>query len=83
MGDAYQCHLRVHLVVTKYFHLGLPLVMNDYLWDPLGVKLVNWFSSLETLEADSMNSKSLFGRLLRIRRTGRSKTSSKCSPERR
>jgi hypothetical protein len=49
-----QCHLRVHLVVTKYFHLGLPLVMNDYLWDPLGVKLVNWFSSLETLEADSM-----------------------------
>jgi hypothetical protein len=28
--------------------------MNDYLWDPLGVKLVNWFSSLETLEADSM-----------------------------
>jgi hypothetical protein len=27
--------------------------MNDYLWDPLGVKLVNWFSSLETLEADS------------------------------
>jgi hypothetical protein len=54
MGDAYQCHLRVHLVVTKYFHLGLPLVMNDYLWDPLGVKLVNWFSSLETLEADSM-----------------------------
>src|SRR4029077_929736 len=54
MGDAYQCHLRVHLVVTKYFHLGLPLVMNDYLWDPLGVKLVKWFSSLETLEADSM-----------------------------
>jgi hypothetical protein len=53
MGDAYQCHLRVHLAVTKLFHLGLPLVMNDYLWDPLGVKLVNWFSSLEALEADS------------------------------
>src|SRR6202007_1142268 len=53
MGDAYQCHLRVHLAVTKLFHLGLPLAMNDYLWDPLGVKLVNWFSSLETLEADS------------------------------
>lgn len=53
MGDAYQCHLRVHLAVLKLFHLGLPLVMNDYLWDPLGVKLVNWFSSLETLEADS------------------------------
>jgi flavin-dependent dehydrogenase len=53
MGDAYQCHLRVHLAVTKLFHLALPLVMNDYLWDPLGVKLVNWFSSLETLEADS------------------------------
>ena len=53
MGDPYQCHLRVHLAVTKLFHLGLPLVMNDYLWDPLGVKLVNWFSSLETLEADS------------------------------
>ena len=53
MGDAYQCHLRVHLAVTKLFHLGLPLVMNEYLWDPLGAKLVNWFSSLETLDADS------------------------------
>jgi flavin-dependent dehydrogenase len=53
MGDAYQCHLRVHLAVIKLFHLALPLVMNDYLWDPLGVKLVNWFSTLETLEADS------------------------------
>lgn len=53
MGDAYQCHLRVHLLVTKLFHLGLPLVMNDYLWDPLGVKLINRFSSLETLETDS------------------------------
>jgi flavin-dependent dehydrogenase len=51
--DAYQCHLRVHLAVTKLFHLGLPLVMNEYPWDPLGVKLINWFSSLETLEADS------------------------------
>jgi hypothetical protein len=53
MGDAYQCHLRVHLAVTKLFHLALPLVMNDYLWDPLGVKLINWFASLETLESDS------------------------------
>jgi flavin-dependent dehydrogenase len=53
MGNAYQCHLGVHLAVTKLFHLALPLVMNDYLWDPLGVKLINWFSSLETLEADS------------------------------
>ena len=53
MDDAYQCHLGVHLAVTKLFHLALPLVMNDYLWDPLGVKLINWFSSLETLEADS------------------------------
>jgi len=43
----------VHLLVTKLFHLGLPLVMNDYLWDPLGVKLINRFSSLETLEDDS------------------------------
>jgi flavin-dependent dehydrogenase len=53
MDDAYQCHLRVHLAVIKLFHLGLPLVMNEYLWDPLGVKLINWFYSLETLEADS------------------------------
>jgi flavin-dependent dehydrogenase len=53
MGDPYQCHLRVHLAVTKLFHLALPLVMNGYLWDPLGVKLINWFSSLETIEADS------------------------------
>jgi hypothetical protein len=54
MGDPYQCHLRVHLVVAKLFHLALPFLLNDYLWDPLGVKLVNWFSSLETFEADSM-----------------------------
>jgi flavin-dependent dehydrogenase len=53
MGDAYQCHLRVHLAVTKLFHLGLPLLMNDYLWDPLGAKLVNRFCKLATLEADS------------------------------
>jgi len=53
MGDAYQCHLRVHLAVTRLFHLALPLVLNDYLWDPLGVKLINWFSSLETIETDS------------------------------
>jgi flavin-dependent dehydrogenase len=53
MGDAYQCHLRVHLVVTELFHLGLPLLMNGYLWDPVGVKLVNCFSNIETLEADA------------------------------
>ncbi len=53
MEDPYQCHLRIHLVVSKLFHLGLPLLLNDYLWDPLGVKLVNWFASLETLESDS------------------------------
>ncbi len=54
MGDAYQCHLRVHLAVTKLFHLGLPLIMNGYLWDPVGVKLVNHFLDLKTLEADSI-----------------------------
>src|ERR1700747_2149140 len=59
MGDAYQCNRRVHLAVVKLFHLALPLVMNDYLWDPLGVKLVNWFYSLETLEADSRMIKDL------------------------
>jgi len=53
MDDPYQCHLRIHLAVTKLFHLGLPLLMNEYLCDPLGVKLVNWFSSLESLETDS------------------------------
>jgi flavin-dependent dehydrogenase len=53
MGDAYQCHLRVHLAVTELFHLALPLLMNDYLWDPLGVKLINRFFTLETLEEDT------------------------------
>jgi len=53
MEDAYQCHLRVHLAVTELFHLALPLLMNDYLWDPLGVKLVNRFFTLETLEEDT------------------------------
>jgi flavin-dependent dehydrogenase len=53
MGDAYQCHLRIHLVVTELFHLALPMLMNEYLWDPLMVKLINRFFRLETLEADS------------------------------
>jgi flavin-dependent dehydrogenase len=53
MGDAYQCHLRVYLAVTELFHLALPLLMNEYLWDPLGVKLVNRFFTLETLEDDA------------------------------
>jgi flavin-dependent dehydrogenase len=53
MSDAYQCHLRVHLAVMKLFHLALPLVINEYVWDPVGAKLINWFSSLETLEGDS------------------------------
>jgi flavin-dependent dehydrogenase len=53
MGDAYKCHLGVHLAVTKLFHLALPLVINQYVWDPMGAKLINWFSSLETLEGDS------------------------------
>ena len=61
MGDAYQCHLRVHLIVTELFHLGLPLLMNDYLWDPVGVKLVNRFSTIETLEADAKMFQELIG----------------------
>ena len=60
MGDAYQCHLRVHLIVTKLFHLGLPLLMNDYLWDPVGAKLINRFASIETLEAESKQFHDLF-----------------------
>jgi flavin-dependent dehydrogenase len=60
MGDAYQCHLRVHLAVTQIFHLALPLLMNDYLWDPLAVKLVNRFYKLEMLEADSRKFQDLF-----------------------
>jgi hypothetical protein len=55
MGDAYQCHLRVHLVVTELFHLGLPLLMNGYLWDPVGVKIFNRFATLKSLEADAKN----------------------------
>jgi hypothetical protein len=53
MGDAYQCHLRVHLIVTGLFHFALPLLMNGYLWDPVGVKLVNRFANIETREADA------------------------------
>jgi flavin-dependent dehydrogenase len=60
MGDAYQCHLRIHLVVTELFHLALPVLMNGYLWDPLAVKLVNRFFKLGTLEADSRTFQELF-----------------------
>lgn len=60
MGDAYNCHLRIHLVVMELFHLALPLLMNGYLWDPIGVKLVNRFFKRETLEADSRMFQELF-----------------------
>jgi flavin-dependent dehydrogenase len=53
MGDAYQCHLRVHLIVTKLFHLGLPALMNDYLWEPVGLKLINRFADIMTLEREA------------------------------
>jgi flavin-dependent dehydrogenase len=53
MGDAYQCHLRVHLIVTKLFHLGLPALMNDYLWEPRGLKLINRFAGLARLESEA------------------------------
>lgn len=52
MQDAYQCHLRVHLAVTEIFHLALPLLMNDYFWDPLGVKVINRFLTLRSLQDD-------------------------------
>ena len=52
MDDAYQCHLRVHLAVTEIFHLALPLLMNDYFWDPLGVKVINRFLTLRSLQDD-------------------------------
>ena len=60
MGDAFQCHLRVHLAVTEIFHLALPLLMNNYFWDPLGVKLINRFLTLKTLEEDNKSFQALF-----------------------
>ena len=41
--------------------------MNDYLWDPLGVKLVNGFATLKHLRLIPGSSTSLFARLLPIR----------------
>src|ERR1700692_4109221 len=32
MEDPYQCHLRIHLAVSKLFHIGLPLLLNGYPW---------------------------------------------------
>jgi flavin-dependent dehydrogenase len=63
MGEAYPCHLRVHLIVTELFHLALPLLMNNYLWDPVGVKLVNHFANIETLEADAQAFRELIRRV--------------------
>jgi flavin-dependent dehydrogenase len=62
MGDAYKCHLRIHLVVTELFHFALPLLMNGYVWDPLAVKIVNRFFKLETFEVDSR----MFQELIRM-----------------
>ena len=62
MGDAYKCHLRIHLVVTALFHLALPLLMNGYLWDPLAVTIVNRFFTLETFDVDSR----MFQELIRM-----------------
>ena len=59
MQDAYQCHLRVHLAVTEIFHFALPLLMNDYFWDPLGVKVINRFLTFRSLEDDIRSFQSL------------------------
>jgi flavin-dependent dehydrogenase len=59
MQDAYQCHLRVHLAVTEIFHFALPLLMNDYFWDPLGVKVINRFLTFRSLEDDIKSFQSL------------------------
>jgi hypothetical protein len=70
MGDAYDCHLRVYLVLIELFPLALPSLMNEWLWYPLMAKLVNQFFKLETLEADSRKFQNLSGGLAQIRRTG-------------
>jgi len=66
MGDAYQCRLHVHLVVTELFHLALPLLMNEWLWAPLMAKLVNQSSNLKHLSLIPESSKILSGRLAQI-----------------
>lgn len=53
MGDPYRCHLHVHLMVLQLFHMALPFLMNGYLWDPLGVKIVNRFANLQMLESQA------------------------------
>lgn len=63
MGDAYQCHLRVHLAVLQLFHMALPFLMNGYLWDPVGVKIVNRFVDLQTLEAQAEKCRELIQRV--------------------
>lgn len=63
MGDAYQCHLHVHLAVLQLFHMAVPFLMNNYLWDPTGVKIVNRFASLQTLEAQAEKFRALIRRV--------------------
>ncbi|MBI3942561.1 MAG: tryptophan 7-halogenase, partial [Chloroflexi bacterium] len=52
MHDPYCCHLLMHLMLMTTFYVGVPLTMNGYLWDPIGVRVINKFASQTAIEAD-------------------------------
>jgi len=39
MHDPLRCHLRMHLAILLMFRLAVPLIFNEYMWDPIGIKI--------------------------------------------
>ena len=45
MHDWYRCHLRMQSHVTMMFHATVPMIMNHYYTDDIGVKIVGLFGN--------------------------------------
>jgi hypothetical protein len=52
MHDGYHCHLRMHINILVMFHLVAPLIMNGYMWDPVGTRLFNRLVDQRAIEAE-------------------------------
>jgi len=61
MHDSYRCHLMMHVSIMGSFHLGAPVILNGYMWDPIGAKLINKLASPAAIEADLKPLRRLIG----------------------
>lgn len=51
MHDPYCCPLLMHLSILASFHVAAPLIVNGYLWDPDGVRMLSRLADEQTARA--------------------------------